>query len=70
MVEIRDDIFFISKFGALPLLGMLGLITEEGVDFLLEHRQQIDGRLEEEALGLLDIGVVVRVHHASPQSYK
>ena len=58
----RYDVFLIPQLLYFTLLGVLGLVAKEGIHLVLEIRQEVDAGFKEQAFGLFDIRVQVRVH--------
>ena len=61
IVDVQD-VALVHQIVPGSLAPLPRLVTREGVHLLLEHVEQVDVALEEEALGQLHVRVAVRVH--------
>ena len=57
-----EDIALVHEIVPRPLAPLASLVAGEGLHLLLEHVEQVNVAFEEEALGQLDLRVVVRIH--------
>ncbi len=57
-----DDVADMEQFGPFPFASLPRLAIDEGVEFLLEHVEQVDAVFEEESFCQLHVRIVVWVH--------